>query len=389
MKPKTHARMYYREGRGWYADYRNFADVGGGQEALIPEGSRHATHDHNQATLIYARRLQELQDLRSGKLHTPEPLVIPTFTEFVEDHLRRKLKRARPETVARDRKRLEALFDRGWRDLPLHHITGRRVNRLVADLEDEGLAAQTVNHYVSSLAACLRDAVIDGYLPANPAHGVSRPRIERPAARWLESAEGHRLLVAAAEVDQEKGFHGLPIMEAVVGTALLTGGRRRELFALLVEDVDFDNGLVHFRPNLHYPKRKSRHAVRSVPLWLQLCPILVKHVGERRRGLLFAGAGGGVIRDARGSLDAVFAQAKLPRPAGKAWHLFRHTYTAMRLQTLDHEAPVSLFTVARELGHGSVTLIEQTYGHVLKQREGQRLDRVEYRPLKLAQERSA
>lgn len=389
MRRKTHARMYHRADRGWYADFRNFAEVGGGQEALIPDGTRRATHDQAQAALIFARRLQELSDLRSGKIQPAEPLIVPTFGDFIAVHLGRKEKRVRPQTAAQDRKRLNAIRDRGWRDVPLMRITGRLVNRLIADLEDDGLASQTVNHYVSSLASCLRDAVVDGYLPANPAHGVARPRIEREPARWLESADGYQLLVAAAETDRDEGFCGLPIMEPVLGAALLTGGRRRELFSLLAEDVDFDSGLIHFRPNRHYAKRKSRHATRAVPLWAQLRKILVRHLGGRRTGLLFPGEKGGPIHDARGSLDAVFERAGLARPAGKAWHLFRHTYTAMRLQTLDAGAPVGLFTVARELGHGSVALIEQTYGHLLKQRAGQRLERVEYRPLKLAKERSA
>lgn len=389
MRRKTHARMYHREGRGWYADFRNYAEVGGGQEALIADGTRRATTDQAQAALIFARRLQELQDLRSGKIQVAEPLVIPTFGDFITVHLERKKKRVRPQTAAQDRKRLHDIRDRGWQDLSLMRITGRLVNRLIADLEDDGLAPQTVNHYVSSLAACLRDAVVDGYLPANPAHGVSRPRIEREPARWLESAEGHQLLVAAADVDRDEAFLGLRVMEPGVATALLTGGRRDEVFALLVEDIDFDSGLVHYRPNRYYAKRKSRHATRSVPLWPQLRKIMVRYVGARRAGLLFPGERGGMIHDARGSLDAVFERAGLARPAGKAWHVFRHTYTAMRLQTLDAGAPVSLFTVARELGHGSVALIEQTYGHLLKQRTGQRLERVEYRPLKLAKERTA
>ena len=32
--------------------------------------------------------------------------------------------------------------------------------------------------------------------------------------------------------------------------------------------------------------------------------------------------------------------------------MFRHTYCAARLQTLDHGEPVSPFTVGKELGHG-------------------------------------
>src|SRR6476620_10589862 len=51
--------------------------------------------------------------------------------------------------------------------------------------------------------------------------------------------------------------------------------------------------------------------------------------------------------------------------AGEIRHrLFRHTYCAARLQTLDHGAPVSLYTVSRELGHGSEEMVRRVYAHL-------------------------
>jgi integrase len=44
--------------------------------------------------------------------------------------------------------------------------------------------------------------------------------------------------------------------------------------------------------------------------------------------------------------------------------MFRHTYCAARLQTLDNGAPVSVFTVANELGHGGTALVNRVYGHL-------------------------
>jgi hypothetical protein len=35
-----------------------------------------------------------------------------------------------------------------------------------------------------------------------------------------------------------------------------------------------------------------------------------------------------------------------------------------RLQTLDHGAPVSLYTVSRELGHGSEEMVRRVYSHL-------------------------
>jgi integrase len=57
--------------------------------------------------------------------------------------------------------------------------------------------------------------------------------------------------------------------------------------------------------------------------------------------------------------------------------MFRHTYCAARLQTLDEGAPVSVYTVAKELGHGGDSMVRRVYGHVGRVRH--RSDVVEYR----------
>jgi integrase len=57
--------------------------------------------------------------------------------------------------------------------------------------------------------------------------------------------------------------------------------------------------------------------------------------------------------------------------------MFRHTYCAARLQTLDQGAPVSLFTVAKELGHGGEAMVRRVYGHLGQVRH--RGAQVEYR----------
>ena len=59
------------------------------------------------------------------------------------------------------------------------------------------------------------------------------------------------------------------------------------------------------------------------------------------------------------------------------FNTLRHTYATTRIQTLDHGAPVSLYTVATEMGHSGVGLIENTYGHL--QRIRHRSAVVEYK----------
>ena len=70
-----------------------------------------------------------------------------------------------------------------------------------------------------------------------------------------------------------------------------------------------------------------------------------------------------MVTDFRKLLDAVAERAgwKAGEIRGK---MFRHTYCAARLQTLDNGAAVSVFTVGRELGHGGDTMVKQVYGHL-------------------------
>jgi integrase len=91
-----------------------------------------------------------------------------------------------------------------------------------------------------------------------------------------------------------------------------------------------------------------------------------------------------MLTDWRKPLDAVAARA-----GWKAGEIrskrFRHTYCTARLQTLDQGAPVSTFTVARELGHGGEAMVRKVYGHLgeVRQRSAVLEYRVEQHAAKL------
>lgn len=84
-----------------------------------------------------------------------------------------------------------------------------------------------------------------------------------------------------------------------------------------------------------------------------------------------------MLGDVRKQLDRVGERAGFERGEVRLQKL-RHTYTAARIQTTEHGAPVALFTVARELGHSSTRLIERRYGHLLTNRRT-RGEEVEFR----------
>ncbi len=84
------------------------------------------------------------------------------------------------------------------------------------------------------------------------------------------------------------------------------------------------------------------------------------------RRLLFpslAADGEAMLTDVRKMLDRTAPRAGW-RKGEIRTKMFRHTYCAARLQTLDSGHPVSSYTVSRELGHGSREMVERVYGHL-------------------------
>lgn len=55
-KRKDPSRIFWKRGRA-YADFRDFADVGGGREALMVPDDRYATTDPDMASVLAGQRL--------------------------------------------------------------------------------------------------------------------------------------------------------------------------------------------------------------------------------------------------------------------------------------------------------------------------------------------
>jgi integrase len=167
---------------------------------------------------------------------------------------------------------------------------------------------------------------------------------------------------AKIQAEAQRGRHA--VCYPLIAAYLLTGGGEKEVLGLEVDDVSFDREVLTIRPN-QWRRLKTDTLRRSVRIWPQLREILQAYMygGETPRvtGLLFPsmrGTAESMIRDVRKMLDAVAQRAGWK--AGEIrTRAFRHTYTATRLQTLDEGTPVSVYTVARELGHGGDALVKR------------------------------
>ena len=147
--------------------------------------------------------------------------------------------------------------------------------------------------------------------------------------------------------------------------------------------MSFQRQTITFRPN-EWRRLKTLTSHRSVPLWPQAESVLRAYFADKERDgglgrLLFPSPvshSESLITDFRKALDVVAGRAGWERGEIRS-KMFRHTYCSARLQTLDGGAPVSPYTVGKELGHGGTSMVERVYSHVGQVRH--RSDVVEYR----------
>ena len=422
-KRRVKDRLYWREQGGErraYGDFRDYADLGGRQEALIAPGEKRATMDSDVAQKLISDRLLALDARRRGRqLHGR--VEGTRLGAYAAEHL---VKKAKAGKVTPDWLAMHELFltravscfgaERDLEGIGTEDVQrwaaelatsptarGRRVlarlqakhaaGRLSAeDYARESAAAAaafmpssgTVRHALNALSNLYRRAQSEGKVPPgfNPvAAMLEKPSGVRREARWLEVHHAALLLESARtlppvpaslEALPAEFVHTLPsaFVHALLATFLLTGGRSAEILGLELDDVSFERQTIAFRPN-GWRRLKTLTSARVVPLWPQLEAVLRAYLRgpDRPTGeLLFPSLVRGqeaMLTDWRKSLDRVAVRAGWKRGEIRS-KMFRHTYCAARLQTVDGGAPVSPFTVSRELGHGSRTMVEEVYSHL-------------------------
>lgn len=345
------------------------------------------------AQALVAERLAQLQERRRNKtlLGVEEQA---DLQDYASHHLVEKKKAGRVTDSHLDdlTQRLRVAIEFFGPDRDVASIGVRDVQDWMADLRKRpgidgtpGLAPGSVRHYLNALSNLFRRAqserlVQPGYNPV--AALMDKPTPKRGEARWLEVSDAALFLESARTYEPPTDKGAIPFPYPLVATFLLTGGRKSEVLGLEVDDISFDRKTVTFRPN-DWRRLKTSTSHRTVPLWPQLEEILREYLygGDTPRvsGLLFPSTrmdGPGLIKDTRKMLDAVAERAGWEEGEIRT-KMFRHTYCAARLQSLDRGHPVSPWTVSKEMGHGGRSLVDRVYGHLGDVRH--RSEVVEYR----------
>jgi integrase len=228
------------------------------------------------------------------------------------------------------------------------------------------LSDATIRQIYTVLRAGLDGAVRDGLLAKNPAAAVKRPGVARKEARHVNADDVTKLLLCA------EGLRYRNVLVLVAGTGL----RRGEALALHWSDVDLDAGVLVVRGTLGrvggklvVSEPKTDRSRRSVPLAAPLVAMLRKHrvaqQTEREvagnqwtdKRLVFATEFGTAV-DPRNVLRTIEIAAKKAGVAKVGVHTLRHSAAVAWL-----ESGVHIKALADLLGHSSIAVTGDTYGH--------------------------
>jgi integrase len=251
---------------------------------------------------------------------------------------------------------------------PLH------VEQLYAMLAENGVSPALARKVGTTLTFALGQAVRLHVLQHNPATEVRKPKAPKPDVQILEPGQVASFL-KAAEADRLYAFYV---------TALDSGMRPGELFALQWADLDLDAGVVRITKsleeidgNLRVKEVKTKKGRRQVTL----SPFTVAALAKQRASALADGhIAGPVFCDTQGgylrignlhkhSFKPILRNAGLP-----PIRLYDLRHTCATLLLLADENPK---VVSERLGHASIQLTLDTYSHVLptmQQRAAAKMD---------------
>ena len=247
----------------------------------------------------------------------------------------------------------------------------------------KGLSAKSIKNLHGVLHKALKQAVMLGYIRANPTDGTVLPRIERKEVSFLEEEDIKKLL---NEIREHK-------YEALYKLTLFTGLREGEALGLTWDCVDLDAGVVTVSKQLikeHKAGGKYRLAscktdrirrLAVAPFIIDLLKRQKKKQNEERlrAGSFWPNEWNLVFTNEAGEHLCHHTVYKNFKKIVKAigipetrFHDLRHTYAVISLQNGD-----DIKTVQDNVGHATAAFTLDVYGHVSQRMKKESANRMQ------------
>jgi len=267
---------------------------------------------------------------------------------------------AKPKTIAGYESILNKWVLPRFGDVRISRMTWNSIEEFKLELLDAGRSAQTARNILNVVKPILQVAVRDGAIPTNPARDVRLPKQKASTVARFKNSE--TIAALTESMDPQSGL--------IVLLAAFTGLRAGECGALRVGDVDLLRKRLTVRESVSEVRGEAllestkNGKVRTVALPPSLRDRLANHLAERGTAsdptaFVFTSPDGSILRHSN------FYQ-RIFKPAverfgldGFRFHDLRHTCAAMLIQDGAHPR-----AIMERLGHSSITVTLDRYGHL-------------------------
>ncbi len=264
--------------------------------------------------------------------------------------------------------------------LDLHAVTREKVKALAISGLKNGQSPKTVQNTIRCLSSLLSHAVEDNVLAVNPAFkpGKFLPKISKRRGINPLTREEIATLLDTAKTKAPRYY---PIFLCAARTGLRMG----ELLALRWEDLDFHTRCIHVSRNYTHwtPTTPKSGENRKVDMSLELMQVLkdleidrqLEKVTRQWKELppwVFCNELGGLLNPNHLRHRIFYG---LPKKAGLRqvrFHDLRHSFASLLLQ--QGESPVY---VKEQMGHSSIQITVDCYGHLIPGGNRQAVDKLD------------
>lgn len=240
----------------------------------------------------------------------------------------------------------------------LFDIKKTEVEEFVITLVDKKLASMTIKHILHLFSAIFEKMIEDDFIKVNPAKRVKKPKVLKKKPNYLNPDEVEKCLQTA-----EKEY---PQYYELLYTAIYTGLRQGELFALTWDDIDLENKTI--KVNKSFTKKilgetKTEASVRDIRICPSLYNLLIKWKLKSKpndKNLVFPNSEGNYL-DSRNILQRFLYPCLEKAEVRKVkWHELRHTHISLLLSR--NVAPQ---VIQKQAGHSTIKTTMDVYGHLM------------------------
>lgn len=252
--------------------------------------------------------------------------------------------------------------------IPLAKLTAHDIEMFLNALHDKGLAAGTVKRIFSVVNAALNAAETKELIAKNAANKVEKPQVSR--RRELVVWDPAYVSVFLEQTKQASRYW------IAIYLAVMTGMRQGEILGLRWSDIDFEKRtlIIQQTVNRHGEIKqggKTKQSMRSVALSPETIEVLQEH---RKLIMMERAALGSAYEDHGLVVCTQFGAPVKQRTLQKVWtsflkktgapqitfHDLRHTHASLLIKQGVH-----IKVISERLGHSSVSITMDTYGHLM------------------------